>query len=386
MTHKDIIGKIKALYGAERDFIPLHEPQFIGNEKTYLNECIDSTFVSSVGPFVDEFEKRMADYTGAKYAVAVVNGTAALHLSLILAGVEAGDLVVSQSLSFVATANAITYTGAVPHFIDVDRETLGMSPGALERFFADVELKDGKPIHTPSGRRVGAVVPMHTFGFPAKIDLLLQICSSFNVPLIEDAAESLGSIYKGKHTGTFGLLGTYSFNGNKTITCGGGGIIVTNDEKLAKKAKHLSTQAKVPHAWEFSHDELGYNYRCPNINAALACAQLENLETFISNKRATAQVYKEFFSGSPYQFVDEPDNCRSNFWLNAILLENREERDDFLKESNASGVMTRPVWTLLHKMNYLKHSSHDGLKISQEIEDRLVNIPSSVRTFVSGKM
>jgi perosamine synthetase len=342
--------------------------------------------VSSVGPFVDEFEKRMAAYTGASYAIAVVNGTAALHLSLVLAGVESGDLVVSQSLSFVATANAITYAGAVPHFIDVDRETLRMSPEALERFFADVEIKDGKAVHLPSGRRVAAVVPMHTFGFPAKIDQLEQICSSYNVPLIEDAAESLGSTYKGKHTGTFGLLGTYSFNGNKTITCGGGGIIVTNDEKIAKKAKHLSTQAKIPHAWEFSHDELGYNYRCPNINAALACAQLENLETFISNKRATANTYKNFFKDSHYQFIEEPDNCRSNYWLNAILLNNREERDAFLRESNANGVMTRPVWTLLHKMNYLKHATHDGLEISQEIEDRLVNIPSSVRTLTPDQL
>ncbi|MEY4604216.1 MAG: hypothetical protein RIT43_1508 [Bacteroidota bacterium] len=386
ITHKDIIDKVKAMYGLERTFIPLHEPQFTGNEKKYLNECIDSTFVSSVGPFVDEFEKRMAAYTGASYAIAVVNGTAALHLSLVLAGVESGDLVVSQSLSFVATANAITYTGAVPHFIDVDRETLGMSPEALERFFADVEIKDGKAVHLPSGRRVAAVVPMHTFGFPAKIDQLEQICSSYNVPLIEDAAESLGSTYKGKHTGTFGLLGTYSFNGNKTITCGGGGIIVTNDEKIAKKAKHLSTQAKIPHAWEFSHDELGYNYRCPNINAALACAQLENLETFISNKRATANTYKNFFKDSHYQFIEEPDNCRSNYWLNAILLNNREERDAFLRESNANGVMTRPVWTLLHKMNYLKHATHDGLEISQEIEDRLVNIPSSVRTLTPDQL
>lgn len=378
MTHKDIIQKIKELYGVERDFIPLHEPHFVGNEKRYLNECIDSTYVSSVGPFVDEFEKRIASYTGAKYAVAVVNGTAALHLSLILAGVKAGDIVVSQALSFVATANAITYTGACPHFIDVDLETLGMSPIALTRFFEQVEVKGGNPIHIPSGKRVAAVVPMHTFGFPTKIDMLVSICDKFGVPLIEDAAESLGSTYKGRHTGTFGLMGTYSFNGNKTITCGGGGIIVTDDENLAKRAKHLSTQAKVPHPWEFSHDELGYNYRCPNLNAALACAQLENLEDFISNKRDTSLKYKEFFSGSPYYFIEEPEACRSNYWLNAILMKNRNERDEFLNVSNSEGVMTRPIWTLLHNMPYLKNATHDDLIISQEVENRLVNLPSSV--------
>lgn len=374
-----IIGKIKELYGESRDFIPLHEPLFIGNEKKYLNDCIDSTFVSSVGEYVNEFERKMVDYTGAKYAIAVVNGTAALHLSLILAGVKSNDIVVSQALSFVATANAIKYIGATPYFVDVEKSTMGMSPEALDAFFANVELIDGEAIYKPTGQRVSAVVPMHTFGFPARIDEIIAICDKYNVPVVEDAAESLGSIYKGKHTGTFGLLGTYSFNGNKTITCGGGGIIVTNDEEIAKLAKHLSTQAKVPHRWEFRHDMLGYNYRCPNLNAALACAQLENLEKFIENKRATAKEYKSFFKILPETFISEPENSRSNYWLNAILLENEADREEFLTVTNGSGVMTRPVWTLLNKLNYLSDALHDNLENSIFIEKHLVNIPSSVR-------
>lgn len=374
-----IITKIKEMYGAERDFIPLHEPFFVGNEKKYLNDCIDSTFVSSVGQYVNKFEEMMADYTGAAHAIAVVNGTAALHLSLILAGVQPGDIVISQALSFVATANAIKYTGATPFFVDVDISNLGMSVKALKRFFEQVELIDGKAIYRPTRQRVAAAVPMHTFGFPVEIDLLIEICDQFNVPLIEDAAESLGSTYKGKHTGTFGLLGTYSFNGNKTITCGGGGIIVTNDEKIAKLAKHTSTQAKVPHQWEFSHDMLGYNYRCPNLNAALACAQLENLERFIENKRSTALEYSSFFREENIPFISENEQTRSNYWLNAILLSNKSERDEFLAFSNSNGVMTRPVWTLLHKMPYLSDALHDDLENSIFIEERLVNIPSSVR-------
>lgn len=372
-----VINKIRELYG--NDFIPLHEPRFVGNEKKYLNDCIDSTFVSSVGQYVNDFEQKMKEYTGAKHAIAVVNGTAALHLSLMLAGVNKGDIVVSQALSFVATANAIKYIGATPYFVDVDRQTLGMWPEALQRFFNSVELINGQAVYKPTGQRVAAVVPMHTFGFPAEIDSIIEISNRFNVPVIEDAAESLGSTYKGKHTGTFGLLGTYSFNGNKTITSGGGGIIVTNDDELASKAKHLSTQAKIAHRWEYDHDMLGYNYRCPNLNAALACAQLENLESFIENKRSTAIQYATYFEGTDIEFVIENSSCRSNYWLNAVLLKNKEDRDLFLTETNDNGVMTRPIWTLLHRLNYLSDALHDNLENSIFIENRLVNIPSSVR-------
>ena len=370
---------IRSTYNTPEAFIPLHEPRFIGNEKKYVNDCIDSTFVSSVGKYVDQFEQMIVDYTGAKHAIAIVNGTSALHLALELAGVQRNDLVVTQALSFVATANAIKYTGAEPYFIDIDKSNLGMSVDALKTFFNEVELIDGQAYYKPTKQRVSAIVPMHTFGFPAAIDELVALANEYNIPLVEDAAESLGSTFKGKHTGTFGLLGTYSFNGNKTITCGGGGIIVTNDSELAKRAKHLSTQAKIAHPWEYNHDAVGYNYRCPNLNAALACAQLEKLEEFIENKRETAKVYHDFFQGKTIQFIDEPDDSRSNYWLNAILLSNEEERNQFLKDSNASGVMTRPVWTPLNEVEYLKNAKSGNLDNCMYIAERLVNIPSSVR-------
>lgn len=374
----DILNKIRSLYG-EDGFIPLHAPVFPGNEKKYLNDCIDSTFVSSVGEYVDKFEGMMADYTKSKHAIAVVNGTAGLHLALLLAGVKPGDLVVTQALSFAATANAISYTGATPYFVDVEPDTLGMSPNSLEDFFNKVEIFKGEAIYQPTKQRVAAVVPMHTFGFPVNIESIKNLCDNFKVPIVEDAAESLGSMVNGKHTGTFGTLGVFSFNGNKTITSGGGGIIVTNDETLAKRAKHLSTQAKKPHKWEYDHDALGYNYRCPNINAALACAQLENLENFIENKRLTSASYAEFFNDREERFFLETNNTRANYWLNAILLNSPEDRDAFLQESNANGIMTRPVWSLLHRLGYLENAQHDGLENSIFIEKHLVNIPSSVR-------
>ena len=367
------------MHNTREDILPLHEPRFLGNERKYVMDCIDSTFVSSVGQYVIDFEEKIKAYTGAKYAIAVVNGTAALHLSLILAGVKSNDLVVTQALSFVATANAIKYAGATPYFADVDRETLGMSPKALRKFLDHVEVRNNIPYYIPTGQKVGAVVPMHTFGFPCEIDVIADLCSDYNIPLIEDAAESLGSIYKEKHTGTFGLLGAYSFNGNKTITSGAGGIIVTNDDTLGPLAKHLSTQAKQPHKWEYKHNMLGYNYRCPNLNAALACAQLEKLEDFIADKRELAGKYKVFFQSENIAFIEEPEHTRSNYWLNAILMESKEERDLFLQVTNEAGVMTRPVWALLHRLEYLKDSMHDSLENSLYIEDRLVNIPSSVR-------
>ena len=377
--YNHIIDHIRELHNTREDILPLHEPRFLGNERKYVMDCIDSTFVSSVGQYVIDFEEKIKAYTGAKYAIAVVNGTAALHLSLILAGVKSNDLVVTQALSFVATANAIKYAGATPYFADVDRETLGMSPKALRKFLDHVEVRNNIPYYIPTGQKVGAVVPMHTFGFPCEIDVIADLCSDYNIPLIEDAAESLGSMYKEKHTGTFGLLGAYSFNGNKTITSGAGGIIVTNDDTLGPLAKHLSTQAKQPHKWEYKHNMLGYNYRCPNLNAALACAQLEKLEDFIADKRELAGKYKVFFQSENIAFIEEPEHTRSNYWLNAILMESKEERDLFLQVTNDAGVMTRPVWALLHRLEYLKDSMHDSLENSLYIEDRLVNIPSSVR-------
>jgi aminotransferase in exopolysaccharide biosynthesis len=376
---KEFVNFIKTQF-PHRDFIPLHEPCFIGNEKKYLNDCIDSTFVSSVGQYVDLFEEKMCELTGAKHCIAIVNGTNALHLSLLLAGVKNGDEVLTQSLSFIATANAIKYCNANPHFVDVDRETLGLSPTLLKKYLAEIaEVKDGTCYNKKTGKKIAACVPMHTFGLPIYIDELVQVCNKYHIPVVEDAAESLGSFYKKKHTGTFGLLGTFSFNGNKTITCGGGGAIVTNDDELAKKAKHLSTQAKVPHQWEYMHDEIGYNYRMPNINAALACAQLEQLEKFITNKRDLAKTYHKFFNDMGIDFVPETKEARSNYWLNAVLFKDKKERDQFLEYSNNNGVMTRPVWELMTNLPLFKECQQDGLENSKWLAERVVNIPSSVR-------
>jgi aminotransferase in exopolysaccharide biosynthesis len=376
---QSVIDKVRELYGKDRDFIPLHEPLFIGNEKKYLNECIDSTFVSYVGEFVGRFEQMVANYTGSKHAIAVVNGTSALHLALVTSGVQQNDIVVTQALSFAATANGIMYTGAEPYFIDVDRHTLGMSPDALRTFLNDVKLIGGTATYVPTGQKVGAIVPMHTFGFPCEIEAIVELANEYNIPIVEDSAESLGSTKNGKHTGTFGKMGIYSFNGNKSITCGGGGMIVTDDAALAARAKHLSTQAKVPHKWEYQHDHVGYNYRCPNINAAIGCAQMETIESFIEDKRKTAARYADFFRNEKIEYLTEPENCRSNYWLNSILLQTVEDRNAFLETTNSNGVMTRPAWTLLHRLEYIKDAKHGNLENSIFIEQRLVNIPSSVR-------
>lgn len=377
---KQTVDFIKAQFPSQ-DTIPLHEPRFIGNEKKYLIDCVDSTFVSSVGKYVDDFEKQIAAYTGAKYAVACVNGTAALHMAMIVAGVKQNEIVITQSLSFIATCNAIAYIGASHLFIDVDEDTMGLSPKKLKVYLQENTIKkaDGFTYHKTTGQKISACIPMHTFGHSCRIDELAIICNEYNISLIEDAAESIGSFYKEKHTGTFGLLGTFSFNGNKTITCGGGGAIVTDDIALAKKAKYLTTQAKVPHRWEFVHDEIGYNYRMPNINAALMVAQLESLNYFLENKRELATLYKEFFRGTEIQFVEEPSNSRSNYWLNAILLPDRKKRDEFLQYTNDNGIMTRPVWRLMNKLEMFKDAIHGDLSNSQMLEDRLINIPSSVR-------
>jgi perosamine synthetase len=380
LTFENLTNFIKSQFPG-KDFIPLHSPTFAGNEKKYLNESIDSTFVSSVGAYVNRFEEMMCEITGANYSIAIVNGTNALHMGLILAGVNRGDEVLSQSLTFIATCNAISYLGAKPVFIDVDMDTLGMSPDSmLEYLNKNAEIRnDGDTYNKRSGSKIKACIPMHTFGLPCRIVEIAEICKKWNITLIEDAAESLGSYYKGKHTGIYGELGVISFNGNKTVTCGGGGAIITNNAEIAKRAKHLTTQAKVPHPWAFTHDEIGYNYRMPNLNAALACAQLEQLTAFLLNKRELAENYKMFFKDSNIEFVNEPINSKANFWLNAILLKDKSERDNFLKYSNDNGIMTRPVWDLMHTLKMFEDSDHDNLNNSLWIADRLVNIPSSVR-------
>ena len=374
------INFIRELYNSQ-EFIPLSVPKFVGNEKKYLNECIDTTFVSSVGKFVDKFEEMVADYTGAKKAVVCVNGTNALHMSLLLVGVERDDEVLTQALTFIATCNAISYIGAHPVFIDVDRNTMGLSPDAMKNWLAkNAEIRNDQCFNKNTGRRVKACVPMHTFGHPVRIDEIADVCAEYHIELVEDAAESIGSKYKGIHTGLFGKVGALSFNGNKTITTGGGGMLLFNDEELGTLAKHITTQAKVPHRWEFVHDHIGYNYRMPNINAALGCAQMEHLEEFVLNKRETAQKYKDFFASvENIEFFPEPENCRSNYWLNAVILKDRNAQQTFLQETNDKGVMTRPIWELMNRLPMFENCEHDGLKNTVWFADRIVNIPSSVR-------
>ncbi len=377
---KSITDFIHNIYNTENQ-VPLHAPVFLGNEKKYIEECIDSTYVSSVGNFVDKFEKDISDFTGANAAVVCVNGTSALHLALQISGVTRNDEVITQSLTFIATCNAISYIGAHPVFIDVDLDTMGLSPNSLEEWLIENAVVKGDSCYNKhTGRRIKACVPMHTFGHPARIFELLEICSKYEIELIEDAAESIGSQYHGKHTGTFGKVGVLSFNGNKTITTGGGGMLLFNDEKLSKYAKHLSTQAKVPHKWEFVHDEIGYNYRMPNINAALGCAQLEKLDFIIENKRETAKLYFDFFKSIPeINFFEEPKNSKSNYWLNTILLKDEKEKKSFLEFSNNNGVMTRPSWRTMDNLPMFKDSQNDGLLNTKWLSERIVNIPSSVR-------
>ena len=445
---------IRSTFQEPSDFIPLHDPRFIGNEKKYMVECIDSNFVSSVGEFVGRFEKMCAEYTGAKYAIAAMNGTSALHIALLLAGVQRDDEVITQALTFIATANAISYTGAKPVFIDVDKETMGLSPTALEAWLSEnVEIRgnegtmtrgnevtmtrgnegtmtrghegtmtrgnegtmsrgnegtmirghegtmtrgheiiqtDDRAVvqscsHTVvqsafnkhTGCRISAVVPMHTFGHPVKLKELKEVCDRYNIPLIEDAAESIGSYYGDKHTGTIGKLGILSFNGNKLITTGGGGMILTDDEKLAKMAKHITTQAKVPHPYEFVHDQIGYNYRLTNVNAALGCAQMESLDHLLKLKRILAEQYKEFFKNTEFDFFEEPQNCKSNYWLNALITKDKTQRDQLLQFTNKNGVMTRPIWELMNRLPMFANCQTDSLENSIWFADRVVNIPSS---------
>lgn len=399
MDYKIITDFIHDLYGGG-DFIPLAVPVFIGNEKKYLNECIDTTFVSSVGKFVDRFEEDTAKYTGAKRAVVCVSGTNALHMAMLLSGVKRDDEVLTQALTFIATCNALSYIGAHPVFIDVDRSTMGLSPDAMREWlqkYAEVrkntrilEVDKGHDFayqedelacyNKKTGRRVKACIPMHTFGHPVRIEEIAALCKEWHIELVEDAAESIGSLYKGKHTGTFGKVGALSFNGNKTITTGGGGMMLFNDEEFGAYAKHITTQAKIPHRWEFRHDHIGYNYRMPNINAALGCAQLEHIEEYVASKRETAKAYEEFFKDIPEIefFVDSPDT-RSNYWLNVVILKDKDAQQNFLEFTNENGIMTRPIWELMNRLPMFEKCENDGLKNTIWYADRVVNIPSSVR-------
>ncbi|MBS1778203.1 MAG: LegC family aminotransferase [Bacteroidetes bacterium] len=378
--YNEVISFIRKTFNTPEEFIPLHAPYFGGNEKKYLADTIDSTFVSSVGAYVNRFEDMMAEITGAKYAIATTNGTTALHLALIVAGVKRDEEVITQPLTFVATANAISHAGGIPVFVDVDLDTMGLSPNALKTFLTEnAEVRDGAAYNKQTGRRIAACVPMHTFGFPARIDELADICAQYHIALVEDAAESLGSYYKGKHTGTFGLLGTFSFNGNKTVTCGGGGAIVTNDEKLAALAKHLSTTAKIPHPYEFVHDAVGYNYRMPNLNAALACAQLEQLPVILSNKKELADIYSGYFENTAIKLVMPIQDGVANNWLHTVVLEDQQHRDAFLEQTNGSKVMTRPIWRLMNKLPMYEQCMTGDLKNAEWLEERVVNLPSSYR-------
>ncbi|WP_205600349.1 LegC family aminotransferase [Sphingobacterium luzhongxinii] len=374
-----IISFVRDHYKTDK-FIPLHEPRFRANERKYVLDTIDSTFVSSVGAYVDKFEEMMQDFTGASKAVAVVNGTASLQVALRLAGVKAGDEVLTQALTFVATANAIVYNHAAPVFLDVDLDTMGLSPRAVSDFLEEYgELREDGCYNKSTGSRIAACMPMHTFGFPVHLDELSAVCNKWRIPLVEDAAESLGSYYKGKHTGTLGLVSGFSFNGNKTITCGGGGALITNDLELGKHAKYLTTTAKRPHPYEFFHDELGYNFRMPNLNAALACAQMEVLESFLADKRQMAGEYATLFTELGIKFRQETPDTKANYWLMCVELNDKAERENFLRYTNENGVMTRPIWNLMYRLPMYENCQRDSQRNAEFLEERIVNIPSSVR-------
>ncbi len=379
---KKSVDFIRSKFKEKDKFIPLHIPSFIGNEKKYLEDCIDSTFVSSVGAYVDMFEEKMSQFTKTKKSVAVVNGTSALQVALRLVGVKPNNEVITQALTFVATANAIAYNNAHPIFLDVDLDTMGLSPKSVEAFLEEYgELREDGCFNKVTGRKIAACMPMHTFGFPVKLDELITICKKWSIPIVEDAAESIGSLYKGQSTGSFGEIGCFSFNGNKVITSGGGGVITTNNIELGEKAKFLTTTAKDPHPYEYFHSESGYNFRMPNINAALACAQLESIEVFLKNKRSLANDYKAFFETEGIKFRVENPGTKANYWLMAIELNNKSDRDLFLKETNSLGVMTRPLWQLMFRLPMFEKCYKDFQKNAIFLEERIVNIPSSFRKY-----
>ncbi|WGV59607.1 LegC family aminotransferase [Brevibacillus brevis] len=381
ISAEKIVAILNEVISPDKDFIALHEPSFQGNEWVYVKECLDTGWVSSVGKYVDKFEEMLKEFTGTKRAVAVVNGTAALHICLKLVGVERDDEVMIPALSFIATANAVAYCGAIPHFVDSSEETLGLDAVKLDEYLQEIAVvRDHACYNKQTGRRIKAVVPMHTFGHPVELDKLVDVCERYHLELIEDAAESLGSYYKGRHTGNWGRVSALSFNGNKITTTGGGGAIITNDESLGQLAKHLTTTAKQPHAWEFVHDQIGYNYRMPNINAALGCAQLEQLPAFLARKRALAHVYQDKFSDvEGVSFITEPNFCTSNYWLNVIRLkpEWNHLRDDILRLTNEHGLMTRPVWRLLSSLPMYEQAPRMDLTVALKLESSIVNIPSS---------
>jgi perosamine synthetase len=377
--YRNIVEFIRTLY-PDKDLIPLHAPIFQGNEKRYLNDCLNSTFVSSIGEYVETLEQMICNYTKAKYSVATMNGTSALHIALKLVGVDRESEVITQALTFVATANAISYLGASPIFIDSSSNNLGMCPFDLEDFLQDnAEILETHSLNKKTGKKIAACVPMHVFGNPVELDKIISVCKKYKIPVVEDAAESLGSFYKGVHTGLKGDVGILSFNGNKIITAGGGGMIITNNKTIATKAKHITTTSKVPHRWEYFHDEVGYNYRLPNINAALACAQLEQLPSFIKNKKQTANEYREFFSFTNVKFLEESKDSTSNNWLNAIMFKNNKEKNEFLEFSNNHGIMSRPIWKLMNELPAFRSSIATDLKNARLYESTIVNIPSGVR-------
>jgi UDP-N-acetylbacillosamine transaminase len=377
MSQLSIVQFVRELYQTH-DFIPLHAPTFAGNEQKYVLETIQTTFVSSVGKFVDEFEQKIEAYTRTAKAVATVNGTAALHAALYMAGVQRGDFVITQALTFVATCNALHHMGAEPIFVDVSPVSLGLCPKAMDEFLTDnAELTEIGCVHKKTQRRIRAVVPMHTFGHPVELEELIVVCRKWGITLVEDAAESLGSFYKGKHTGTLGEFGAVSFNGNKIITTGGGGMVLCQTPELGARTKHITTTAKVPHPYEFYHDEAGFNYRMPNLNAALGCAQMEVLEQYLAQKRVLAEQYQEFFTQTDFKFVVEPEYAKSNYWLNAVICPSVQARDELLKQTNDAGVMTRPIWQLMHRLPMFKDAPRGDLIQSEHIEAHLINLPSS---------
>lgn len=371
------VSEIKDLYG--KSFVPLHEPTFQGEELTYVSDCITTGWVSSVGQYVNQFEEKLAEYTGVSYAISVVNGTAALQVALKIAGVQANEEVFMPSLTFIATSNAASYLGAVPHFVDVSEATLGLDPVKLEQYIQDIAaVENGVLINKETGRVIRAVVPMHTFGHPVEVDKLIEVCNKYHLVLVEDAAESLGSYYKGQHTGSFGLASAVSFNGNKIITTGGGGAILTNDAEIAKYAKHITTTAKVPHRWEYEHDEIGYNYRMPNLNAALGCAQLERLPLFIEQKRALASRYEEMVKQvDGVSLFKEPIHSTSNYWLQTLIVDDTLKRDEVLSYLNDNGVMSRPIWTPIHQLDIYRHCPKMNLSTTEKLKNTLINIPST---------
>lgn len=378
-----LLQGLRDVLGAPKNMIALHEPEFTGNERALVQDCLDSTFVSSIGKYVDQFETMLADYTGAKYAIAVVNGTAALHIALKLANVQPQDEVLLPTLSFVATANAVVHCGAVPHFVDSSLDTMGMDPIALAEYLSTATESTPHGLRNRhTGRRIAAIVPMHTYGHPVDMGPLMEIANRHKLTVVEDAAESLGSTYHGQHTGTFGKLGTLSFNGNKIITTGGGGAILTNDAELARHAKHLTTTAKRPHQWEFFHDEVAWNYRLPNLNAALGCAQMECLPSFLARKRELANRYQTAFSHpNGIRFMTDPPQSRSNYWLNTVRLEtpNMSLRDQMLIAVNTAGYQCRPTWTLLHKLPMFTDCPRALLPVAERLEVSLINLPSSTK-------